>query len=417
MSLSRLFARISAIYREYPRPFWTLAVITFIDHIGGFLLFPFFALYLTSKFQVGMSEVGVLFATFSIAGFFGSTIGGALTDRFGRKGVIVFGLLASAFSAVAMGFAQSFEAFFALAVFVGVLSDVGGPARQAMVADLLPEEQRADGYGIIRVAFNLSAAIGPAIGGFVASRSYLALFLSDAVIAVLSVFLIWFLLPESKPEPHPDAKPESIGGTIAGYGQVFSNRLFMLFLGAVFLSVLAYLNMNTTLGVYMRDAHGLAENYYGMLLAMNAVMVVVLQFPVTRRVSKYPPMLMMALHSLLYVIGFGMYGFVGTYALMAVAMVIITIGEMVGAPVQQALVASFAPPDMRGRFMAVAGYSWGIAYAVGPYLAGRLLDGPRPDMLWYAAAIAALLSVVGFVALQRAHAGAQTVEAVPETAS
>jgi predicted MFS family arabinose efflux permease len=416
MPTRRLPARIAAIYHEYPRPFWTLAAITFFDHIGGFLIFPFFALYLTSKFQVGMAQVGVLFATFSISGFIGQTLGGALTDRFGRKGVIAFGLLASAFSALGMGFAQSFTTFFLLAIFVGILGDIGGPARQAMVADLLPEHQRADGYGIIRVAFNLSAAIGPAIGGFLATRSYLILFISDAVIAVLSMFLIWFLLPESKPAPHPDAPRESMGGTFAGYGQVFLNRMFMLFLGAVFFSVLAYLNMNTTLGVYMRDAHGLAARYYGLLLSMNALMVVTTQFAITRRIEKYPPMLMMALHALLYVVGFGMYGFVNTFALMALAMVIITIGEMIGAPVQQALVASFAPAEMRGRYMAVSGFSWGIAYAVGPYLAGRVLDGPNPAMLWYAAALMALLSTVGFVALQRAHAGGrQPAQAIPET--
>jgi predicted MFS family arabinose efflux permease len=408
-----LRGRVLAIYREYPRAFWTLAAITFIDHIGGFLLFPFFALYLTNKFQVGMAEVGVLFATFSVSSFISQTVGGGLADRFGRKGVIIFGLLASAFSAVAMGFAESFQMFFVLAVFVGLLSDVGGPARQAMVADLLPEAKRADGYGIIRVAFNLSAAIGPALGGLLASRSYLALFLADAAIAVVSSFLIRFLLPETKPERKPGEEHPSLGQTYAGYGNVFKNRLFMLYLGAVFLSVLTYLNMNTTLGVYMRDAHGLSERYYGLLLSINAAMVVVMQFPITRRIEKYPPMLMMALHALLYAVGFAMYAFVGGYGLMIVAMAIITIGEMIGAPVSQAIVANFAPEHMRGRYMAVAGYSWGIAYAIGPYLAGRIMDGPRPHMLWYAAGLLGLLSALGFVILQRRHAGAQALQAEP----
>jgi len=136
--------RASQIYHEYPRTFWRLAFITFIDRIGGALIFPFFALYLTSKFDVGMADVGVLFATFSISSFAGSTVGGALTDRFGRKGIIIFGLIASSFSALAMGFANSFQMFFVLALFIGILSDVAGPAHQAMVADILPEEKRAD---------------------------------------------------------------------------------------------------------------------------------------------------------------------------------------------------------------------------------------------------------------------------------
>src|SRR6266540_5342929 len=114
--LKSALVKASNLYNEYPRNFWIVVLVTFIDRVGGALIFPFFALYLTSKFHVSMTDVGVLFATFSLSSFAGSTIGGALTDRFGRKGIIIFGLIASSFSAVAMGFAPSFEFFFVLAL-------------------------------------------------------------------------------------------------------------------------------------------------------------------------------------------------------------------------------------------------------------------------------------------------------------
>ncbi|MDO9300131.1 MAG: MFS transporter [Anaerolineales bacterium] len=410
--------KISKLYHEYPRTFWIVIAITFIDRIGGSLLFPFFALYITSKFEVGMTDVGVLFAAFSVSSFVGSTIGGALTDRFGRKSIIMFGLIASSFSTVAMGLIGSFQAFFFLAFFVGILTDVAGPAHQAMIADILPEEKRADGYGILRVAFNLSVVIGPAIGGILASRSYLLLFLSDAAISLLTVILIAIFLPETKPEAHPDAPKETMAGTFAGYGQVFRNTAFMLFLGAVMLQVFTYMNMNTALGVYLRNEHGTPESGYGLLLSINAAMVVLMQFPITRRITKYPPMLMMAAGTFLYVIGFSMYGFVTTYAMFVVAMVILTVGEMVVSPVSQALVASFAPEEMRGRYMAVSGFSWAIPFAIGPYLAGLIMDGPKPHLLWYAAGLVGMLSTFAFLALYRAR-GKETekVEMMPEVAA
>jgi MFS family permease len=394
--------RARKLYHQYPRTFWTLIAITFIDRIGGALIFPFFALYITSKFHVGMKDVGVLFAAFAFSSFIGSALGGALTDRFGRKGVIIFGLIASSFSAVAMGLVNSFQAFFILALFVGILSDVAGPAHQAMVADILPEEKRADGYGMIRVAFNLSVVIGPAIGGLLAAKSYLLLFLADAVISLLTVLLIILFLPETKPEQRSDVPKESVGSTFAGYGKVFRDAAFMLFLGAVMLQVFTYINMNTSLGVYLRNEHGLAESGYGYLLSLNAAMVVLMQFPITRRIEKYPPLLMMALGTFLYVIGFSMYGYVSTYNWFILAMVIITIGEMVVSPVSQALVANFAPEEMRGRYMAVSGVSWVIPFAVGPYLAGLFIDGPRPHLLWYAAGAVGFLSTLSFLALHRA---------------
>ena len=389
------------VYHEYPRVFWVLMVITFVDRVGGALIFPFFALYITSKFSVGMAEVGVLFATFSLSSFAGSAIGGALTDRFGRKGIIIFGLISSSLSSLAMGLTNSFHMFFVLAALVGILSDVAGPARQAMVADILPEDKRADGYGILRIAFNLSVTIGPAIGGLLAARSYLALFITDAAISLVTAVLFAMFIPETRPEAHPDEPQPTVASSFAGYGKVLRDTAFMLFLGAVMLQVFTYMNMNTTLGVFLRNEHGTSEFHYGLLLSLNAAMVVLMQFPITRRIKNYPPMLMMAFGTVLYAIGFAMYGFVSVYFMFIAAMVIITIGEMIVSPVSQALVASFAPEDMRGRYMAVSGFSWGIPFAVGPYLAGLIIDGPNPYSLWYAAGFIGLLSAIGFLSLHR----------------
>ena len=187
----------------------------------------------------------------------------------------------------------------------------------------------------------------------------------------------------------------------------------MLFLGACILMGLVYMNMNTTLGVYLRDFHAVPESGYGLILSLNAVMVVFLQFPITRRIEDYPPMLMMALGSALYAIGFAMYGFVSVYSMFMLAMVIITIGEMLVAPVAQALTARLAPEDMRGRYMAVFGFSFGIPYAVGPILAGRIMDGSEPEFLWYAAGVVGVMATAGFLWLHR-HVRPSPARTAPE---
>jgi MFS family permease len=142
--------RVLQIYREYPRDFWMMIVVNFVDRLGGSLLFPFFALYITKKFQVGMTEVGGLFAIFFISGFIGSFPGGALADRFGRKGIIIFSLIATSFSTLLMGFVNEFQFFLLVAFISGIFTDVGGPAYEAVFMDLLPEEKRASGFGIRR---------------------------------------------------------------------------------------------------------------------------------------------------------------------------------------------------------------------------------------------------------------------------
>src|ERR1041384_1281171 len=117
--MNNLLDRIRKIYHEYPRAFWIYNIIIFIDRLGGFMLYPFFALYLTQKFDIGMSTVGIVFAVFSVSGFVGSALGGALTDRMGRKGVIIFSLILSSLSALGMGFAPTLATFVAVSVIVG----------------------------------------------------------------------------------------------------------------------------------------------------------------------------------------------------------------------------------------------------------------------------------------------------------
>jgi len=137
------------------------------------------------------------------------------------------------------------------------------------------------------------------------------------------------------------------------------------------------------------------------LLSINAILAVLFQFWVTRRLEKYKPLLMMAAGSLLYAVGFAMYGTISTFAFFIIAMIIITIGEMVVSPFQQSLVAGFAPENMRGRYMAVSGLSWSISFTVGPYFAGLILDSGKPSLLWAVCGLVGLLATLGFVVLNK----------------
>ena len=391
--------RIRNTYQEFPPRFWALVIAAFIDRIGGTLIYPFFALYVTEKFDVGMTQAGVLFAIFSISGLLGSMMGGALTDRLGRRGMVLFGLVFSALSSVSMGLVNQLSVFYSLAVVVGLLSNVGGPARQAMVADLLPEEKRAEGYGIIRVAGNLAWIIGPTIGGLLAARSYLLLFVLDAVASLITAAIVYRLVPETKPEATAEQRQETFLKTLGGYRLVLADKMYVAFLATSMLMLVVYQQMYNTLSVYLRDVHGVSPQGYGFILSLDAATVVLLQFWVTRRVSKYSPMLMMMVGTLFYLVGFTMYGFVSAYWLFVVAILLITVGEMIEMPVGQALVARFAPEDMRGRYMAVFGLAWTIPASVGPWAAGLILDNYDPNWVWYAAGIISAVAAAGFYVL------------------
>lgn len=394
-----MMRRLRSTFNEYPRNFWILIGSLFIDRLGGALIFPFFSLYITEKFGVGMTQVGTLFAFYAVSSFIGSLIGGALTDRFGRRTLMIFGLLASAATALVMGLARDFQSFFFLSVVVGAFADMGHPAGQAMLTDILPEPKRIEGFGILRVVANLAVTIGPAIGGLIASRSFFALFIIDAVASSITALIVFLTMPETKPEKHADQPHESVFQTFKGYSVAIKDGIFMAFLGISAISVIVYMQMNTTLSVFLRDLHGITTQQFGYILSLNAGIVVLFQFWITRRISKYAPMILMTAGTLFYLVGFTMYGFTTTYLFFLVAMVIITIGEMIVSPTSTALVARLAPPDMRGRYMAVSGFSWIIPSAIGPLLAGLIMDNYDPRWLWYLCGILAAISVAGFYIL------------------
>jgi len=391
-----MLTKFKNIYKEYPNPFKVLVLSTFIDRLGGFLLYPFFALYVTAHFNVEMLEVGFLFAVFSAGNIIGGVVGGALADKYGRRAMILVGLISSGVSSIFMGLVDDLNIFYILAVFMGLMGNFGGPARQAMVADLLPKEKQAEGFGILRVAVNLSAVIGPIFGGIIATQSYLFLFIADAISSIITAIIVFVVIPETKPEKKEGEAEETVVKTVIGYKEVLKDWRYMLFLSVSALTVIVYMQMNATLSVFLRDIHGFPTLYFGFLLSMNAVMVVVFQFWITRKVSKYSPMKVMALGTLFYMVGFSMYGFVSEPYLYFFAMAIITIGEMIEMPVGQTAAAFFAPEDKRGRYMAVFSFHWAIPNLFAILVAGLIWENIGPNWVWYIAGILSLFAAIGF---------------------
>ncbi|HEX5807881.1 MAG TPA: MFS transporter, partial [Anaerolineales bacterium] len=222
---------ITKVYNSFPRLFWVVVLARFIDSWGRTILFPFFSLYVTQRFGVGMTQAGILLGLNSFFALAGSTVGGAFSDKFGRRGLILFGLVFSALSSLSLGLVNNIQMLYPLIMFVGLLASIAHPAHEAMLADILPEEKRQEGYGILRVVFNYAWIFGTAMGGLIAARSFFALFVIDAVVSCLAAAMLWRLLPETKParKDNAELREESFWQTLKGYRVVFRDLAFMGF--------------------------------------------------------------------------------------------------------------------------------------------------------------------------------------------
>ena len=264
-----------------------------------------------------------------------------------------------------------------------------------MIADLLPENKRAEDL-VLRVVGNLSWIIGPTIGGLVAARSFRLVCdrLCDQLHRCRSILDSSGNETRNSAEKQGDQSYPRWPATACA-----RDYAFMAFIICGILMLVVYQQLYNTLSVYLRDVHNLDPRRYGFLLTTSAITVVLFQFSVTRWIRHRPPFVMIALGTLFYAIGFGMFGFVKAYALFALAVIIITVGEMISVPTSQSLATNFAPEDMRGRYMAMFGLGWAIPQTIGPAAAGMIIDNLNPNLLWYIGGLLCIISAFGYLVL------------------
>lgn len=399
--MKNFFVNIKKVYNEFPRLFWIVVLTRFIDALGGTILFPFFSLYVTQKFGVGMMQAGILLGMNSFFALAGSTVGGALADKFGRRRLILFGLVFSGLSSLSLGLADSIQLMYPMIIVVGLLASIAHPAHEAMLADILPEEKRQEGYGILRVVFNYAWIFGTAMGGFIAARSFFALFVIDAIVSCIAAVLLFRLLPETKPQVSDEAehKEETLWETVKGYRVVIRDLAFVGFIVSGMLALIVYIQQYGSLAVYLRDVHSIDSRGYGVILSITGLEVVLFQFWISRIIRSRPPFLMMMLGAGIFAVGVFMYGIVTGFVMFVIAAIIVCIGEMFYFPTSQVIVAGFAPKNMRGRYMAAAGFITSIPNTIGPGAAGYVLDNLDPHLLWYIGGFLCLASATGYFAL------------------
>ncbi|MCI0553310.1 MAG: MFS transporter [Anaerolineae bacterium] len=392
--------RIQNVYQEYPPAFWVLMTGTFIDRLGTNLIMPFLAIYVVQRFDAKITQVGLIFTIFAASSGIGNFLAGALADRFGRRFTLVLGLVCAATARIALGLANDFTGIYIAAAFAGLFGAIGWPAQIAMTADLLGPEKRANGFGIQRVVINSTFALGPLAGGFFGPRiGYLPLFLLDALTSYFVVLIVFSKLPETQPAKGQDTRSENFAQTLAGYRRVLQDGTFLAFILISILTVTAYMQMSTTLSIYLIKFQHMSESFFGALVMLNALMVVFLQIPISRWASKQPLLLIMIGGTSFYLFGFGSYGLSPSVLLFIFAMILITLGEMLVIPTSQALTALLAPPDMRGRYVAAERLNWIVAQSLGPLAAAAIMDRFDPRWVWYGCSIVCAISMAGFYGL------------------
>lgn len=398
-----MFFELQRKIQTYPSQFWLISSLMMLAWLFFSLIWSYLLLYISQTMGQPLSSVSWLMTLNAIVGMGASFLGGAVADRFGRKGVLVLSLLITGVGWFFYRAAGTLPVFALLTIITGATTPLYRLTADAMVADLVPVENRLDAYSILRMGNNLGVAIGPVVGGLLVSLSYFIAFSVMGIGFAVIGLLVFILIKESRNWKTSGRQSSPV--TDGGYRSVLKDTIFMRVIGAYTLNRISTSILWMMLAAYTSQNFGLSESRYGFIPATNAIMVIFLQLLVTRRVNHYRPQVAMSAGALVYAVSIFSISFGTGFWWFWLCMVGATIGEMILVPTTTTFTSRLAPPDMRARYMSMYTLTWTVGTGLGPLLAGFASDLFAPRGMWYAAGLAAFAAFFIFLNIARSKTG------------
>jgi len=394
-----ILKKIANLYRQaytgLPRQAWTLFFVLLINSSGLMVLF-FLSLYMTKKLGFSVTEAGRSISIFGIGSLAGSYLGGWFSDRIGSTNIQKISLILSGVFYIWLG---QLTSLWNINIMIFVLATASGllyPANATSMARLCPPEVTTKGFALNRLANNIGATIGPAVGGYLALVSYGLLFWVDGLTCLAAA--IFFILIWKKPEQHLKAVTEKL--PVSGRSP-WRDSAYLLILILIVLWGILFFQLFATFPLYMKEVYGLPENRIGQLVMINTFLIISLEMLLIHWIGKRSLIRFISLSFLLTGLGFALMPFGRGFLYAAFTVAVWTFGEMLSMPLLGALIAVRAGPGSQGRYMGLFSFAFSLSMIFGPIIGTTVYGKLGPETLWYGCGLLGLLLFVSFSLLSR----------------
>lgn len=360
---------------------WVLLIGTVLSRGSAFMTLPFLSIYLSKHMDLSPIIIGLTVGMSPLMGTVGGFIGGHLSDRFGRKRVMLIALCSLAFVYYGFTIANSQGWFILLNALNGLCNSFFEPTSQALMADLTEKHNRMKAYSLRYTAINFGASVGPLFGAYLATTSAKVSFTLTGTTYLLYAFVLFFFMRKLIiPKVDPSVKKTVLIGDAFRIIKT-DKALRFLILGGIIVNM-GYVQMDSNLPQFLQ---GRLENgvvIFSILLTINAVMVVVLQMPISHFAERFKPMQAMVIGALLMAIGLFSCSFINGWAIAIISIIFLTLGEILIFPSSSMVIDQLAPEYLRGTYFG-AGQFRKIGNFLGPIFGGYLLSHLHgPIMFW-----------------------------------
>lgn len=382
---------------------WTIIIGTMFGRVVTSMSIPFLAIYLTGSMGVSSVQTGFIIAASSLAGVSVSFYGGYISDRIGRKKV----MLVSVFfwAAVFFGFAASSAVwmFFVFNVLNGLCRSVFEPASRALLSDTTPPEHKLLVFNLRYAAINIGVVFGPILGLRLGSAESTFPFLIAGIVYILYglVLVVQFSVHRHTLPTISTAKPPKMREALNVAGR---DRIFLPVLIGTTFCVLGYGHFSSTLAQYLTLNPNISNGteLFSYMLAMNAAVVLLVQYPVVKTFKRFRPVVPLICGNVLVAFSLLMFGMGHGLPLLLAGVFVFTVGEVLLFTMLDILIDRIAKPQWKGTYFGTIGFN-NFGNVAAPIVGGLLLDRFALQSGFAVFAPLALLTACGIPFLLAAH--------------
>ncbi|MCM8569138.1 MFS transporter [Gramella jeungdoensis] len=376
--MQRLFRSYFESFSGLRKEIWLLSLITLINRAGTMVI-PFLSLYLTKNRGFTLEEVGWILTFFGLGSVTGSWLGGLLTDKIGHYKTMAGSLILSSILFVLLQFPASFWSICIGIYLVMTVADIFRPAVFVAINAYSKPQNRTRSITLIRLAINLGFSAGPAIGGIIIETGgYSGLFWVDGLTCLVAGILLLRLL-------HPKRSTTEPEDIVANAKSAMSDKLYLIFIFAMMLFGLIFIQYFSTMPLYYSESHKLNEFEIGLLLGLNGLMIFLFEMPLIKFMEsrRHSAIGYVILGTLLTGFSFLVINLTDWVGVLAVGMLLATVGEMIGFPFSNTFALSRSDGKKRGSYMALYSISFSISHIFGHNSGMQLIDNFGFEFTWY----------------------------------
>lgn len=386
--------KIKSYMGEFHPIVWVLLIGTILSRGSAFMTLPFLSIYLSRHLNLPPEIIGLTVGISPLMGTVGGFIGGHLSDRFGRKKVMQIALFAISFVYFGFTIAKSQGWFILLNALNGLCNSFFEPTSQALMADVTEKKNRMKAYSLRYTAINIGASVGPLLGAFLATTSAKMSFAITGSIYLIYAFILLFFMHKLKISPSNQSDKKSVSFSAALKIFINDKALLNLVLGVILVNI-GYVQIDSNLPQFLQTNLENGVVIFSVLLTINAVMVVVLQMPISHLAEKFKPMQVMIVGASLMALGLICCSLINGWLLAILSIIILTFGEILIFPSNSMLIDQLAPDHLRGTYFG-AGQFRKIGNFLGPVFGGYLLSNYHGQIMFWVISLVVLGSIVFF---------------------